>query len=124
MAVVMPVSDEGGQLAEHHSTADLDGADLGDLVVVAAAGRRLCGPPSGGLQVDDDERRVTQRYLVHVERQLPGGELRRHVVTVGRSTDIDVICRSVSLACDQTTDKECCDGATRDTGARTSRCGE
>ena len=114
MAVVMPVSaticggmDRPGstRVASSPSTdpaADLDGADLGDLVVVAPARCRLAGPSAGGLQVDHDERRVAQRYLVHVERQLPGvgearsggqersdpGCMRRHVVTVGRSTDI------------------------------------
>ena len=48
--------------AEELAAADLDGADLGDLVVVAVA--------AGGLEVEDAERDIAQRGAELVERTL------------------------------------------------------
>jgi hypothetical protein len=50
-----PGIDERGQLTQHRAAAHLDRPDLGDRVVALAA-----GPPSGGLEVDDDERGFPQ----------------------------------------------------------------
>ena len=55
--------DECCHFAEHLATADLDGADLGDGVLVGAS---TCG-----LEVDDDKRRFAQRCVQLVEAQLP-----------------------------------------------------
>ena len=54
---------QGGELAEHLTTADLDRADLGDPV-------GLVRRPAGGLQVDNDERHLAQRLAQLVERVL------------------------------------------------------
>ncbi len=59
-----PGFDERLERPEALATADLDGADLGDHVVVAVA--------AGGLEVDDAERDVVQRCAQIVERSLVG----------------------------------------------------
>ena len=71
---------EGGELTEDLAAAHLDGADLGDGVVVVTA-----GAPARGLQVHDDEggfaqRQVSQRIDIR-EAELA------HALTVGNWTD-------------------------------------
>ena len=55
--------DECCHFAQYLAAADLDGADLGDGVLVGAA---PCG-----LEVDDDKCRLAQRCVQFVEAQLP-----------------------------------------------------
>ena len=109
IAVVIPVSaticggmlrpgiDQCGELAEHLAAAHLDRADLGDRVVVLAA-----GAPAGGLQVDDDERGLPQRQVSRQRIDVREAQL-AHALTVGNRTDNDVgrpaLPRRTELAC-------------------------
>ena len=63
--------DEGLELAEHLAAADLDGADLRDLL-----GARLA---AGRLEVEDDERHLVQRRPELVEAELHGRPARHHL---------------------------------------------
>ena len=58
--------DQGGELAEDFATADFDRSDLGDAVK-GTVGARL-RPSPGGLEVDDDECRITQAKVGRAQR--------------------------------------------------------